>query len=109
MLMKNVVPENVQDVRDFRVRHIVGDNVRYITTPRGVVTEDGIVFSTLKPHELSHCYTDAIAFALANIDGYADLGQMAYETVKYGDDAGIPAEQFIKELARLYEHTIIPD
>lgn len=106
--MENVVPENVQDVRDFRVRHIVGDDVRYITSPRGVVTEDGVVFSTLKPHELSHCYTDAIAFALYNIDGYADLGQMAYEDVKYNTNA-VPADQLKRELARLYEYTIIPD
>ena len=107
--MENVVPENIQDVRDFRVRHIVGDDVRYISTPRGVVTEDGIVFSTLKPHELSHCYTDAIVFALANIDNYVDLGQIAYERIKYGNEGKIPAEQFVKELARLYEFTVIPD
>lgn len=61
---------------------------------------NGKIIAITPYSDKAHVYTDIMAMALSNIDRYMDLAERA---------SNMSAEDVVKELARLYEHTVIPD
>lgn len=61
---------------------------------------NGKIIAVTPYSDKAHIYTDIMAMALANIDRYMNLAEKANT---------MSAEDVKKELARLYESTIIPD